>query len=78
MLEKLFTVVLVYSMLKLTIHVYKLSLLGKLTFKKKIIQETAGLSQSARKWTQELELVCLGHFVFMVNSHFMQIPLGFT
>lgn len=65
-------------MLNLTIRVYKLSLLGKLTLKKKIVQETAGLSQSARKWTQELELVCLGHFVFMVNSHLMQIPLGFT
>lgn len=38
-------------MLNLTIHLYKLSLLGKLTLKK-IVQETAGLSQSARKWTR--------------------------
>ena len=51
MLEKLFTVAFVFSMLNLTIHLYKLSLLGKLTLKK-IVQETAGLSQSARKWTR--------------------------
>ena len=77
MLEKLFTVAFVFSMLNLTIHLYKLSLLGKLTLKK-IVQETAGLSQSARKWTRIGTSMSGTLYVFMVNSHFMQIPLGFT
>lgn len=57
------------------IYFHNLNLPGKLTFKKKLHKNK--LDYHNVEMNSRIQNISQEHFIFMVNIHFMQIPLGF-